>query len=483
MARREAAHYLDLPGAVDSPPEFTPARWKRQDLFGGGAVTCRVSGIEFDLDDASVADIGLRLKNDAQRTLLERARGPLPFRVMAEGVEIAGHARTTAPIRPDDRRVRLRLVDTAFDIGAIRRQGAEARLNRALAAGDAIQPYVPARYAEQCGRFVQRLRALRAILAEEEAVPRPEEAREHLVRQAEARMYDAFLDLWMTASAITRPLPRLDPRFHAIKRFTESLVCPELADGPMWRRALEKPLGYPGDFRVMDHAYERFPRSGTLYGDAVDRLIANRMGGCVRERMVHTRDTVIRALGAKGPGTGPLRVASIGSGSARELDEMLAAPVDRPLEITLVEQDAQALQSVYERVYRAVAQRPGGAELRTLNASFVDLLRDGRLYSGFEPQDAIYSLGLIDYFNQPTARRVTRGFYDKLRPGGVLILCNMRDFEGSAFWPLEFLCDWKLEYRNEADMRDLARGLEAATVDLAVEPTGLVWMLTVTKPG
>jgi len=138
---------------------------------------------------------------------------------------------------------------------------------------------------------------------------------------------------------------------------------------------------------------------------------------------------------------------------------------------------------VYERVYRAVAQRPGGAELRTLNASFVDLLRDGRLYSGFEPQDAIYSLGLIDYFNQPTARRVTRGFYDKLRPGGVLILCNMRDFEGSAFWPLEFLCDWKLEYRNEADMRDLARGLEAATVDLAVEPTGLVWMLTITKPG
>jgi len=165
MARQEAAHYLDLPGAADSTLEFAPTRWKRQELFGSALVVCKISGVDFDLDDASVTDLGLQLKNNDQRNLLDRERRPLPFTLMTEGAEVlCGHLHAAGAIRNEDRRIRLRFADTAFDFHTIRRQGAASRLSRALAAEDAIQPYIPAHYAEQCGRFVQRLQALGSIL-------------------------------------------------------------------------------------------------------------------------------------------------------------------------------------------------------------------------------------------------------------------------------------------------------------------------------
>jgi len=110
------------------------------------------------------------------------------------------------------------------------------------------------------------------------------------------------------------------------------------------------------------------------------------------------------------------------------------------------------------------------------------LLRTGKLYDSFESQDIIYSLGLIDYFNAPTATKMITEFYSKLKPGGKLIICNMRDSENSAYWPLEYLCDWTLIYRNEADMISLADGCDGAHKSITCEESNLVYIMTITKP-
>lgn len=482
MSKQSVAHYIDLPGAAGNDLEFAPRRWSRRALFGTMSAMCQVAGEEFELDELSVSHITIRPGSAEQNALLDSVDADLKAQLLVNGQEVFTGAVSIEKNPQDKRRVSLRLMDSALDVEAIRTKSVRPRLRDKLRIATTEQALVPSRYAELCGRFAHLLRSLREVHKEEESAINCPQEREQIVRDTEEAMFEAFHELWVEASATTRPLARIDPRFMAIKRFTEAMICPELMDGPMWQRAYKKPLGYPGDFRVMEYAYERFSKTGTLYGDAIDRIIANRMGGCVRERMAYTRDRIIEKLEQAPAGSEPLRIASIGAGSAREIDDFVQMSVDRPLEMTLVEQDQEALQHVYERSYSRFANRPGGATLKTLNASFIDLLRNGRLYTGFEPQDAIYSLGLIDYFNQPTAKRVARGFYDRLKPGGTLILCNMRDFEESAFWPLEFLCDWRLEYRNESDMLDLADGLGASAVDLAVEPTGLVWMLSITKP-
>ena len=57
----------------------------------------------------------------------------------------------------------------------------------------------------------------------------------------------------------------------------------------------------------------------------------------------------------------------------------------------------------------------------------------------------------------------------------------MRDVPENNLWPGEFICDWSLIYRGEAEMLALADGLDSASVDLKVERTGKVFMLSITK--
>ena len=267
----------------------------------------------------------------------------------------------------------------------------------------------------------------------------------------------------------------------------ELTLTPELMAGEVWRRAYQKPLGYPGDYQVMVAAYDHDPlRSGHgqgLYGEVLHALMTTHLSVCIQGRSALTRDAILAHAAENPNGGGVYRVANVGAGPAREIEQMLAAPsLPRRMEITLVEQDTEALDYVHGRIFPHLMRHSGQVRLNGLNASFVDLLRGGRLYDALGPQDAIYSLGLIDYFAQTTARRVARGLYEKLKPGGLMVLCNMKQAPHSTYWPLEFLCDWSLVYRNEEQMRDLLRDIPAEHVSIETDPSDRVLVLFARKP-
>jgi hypothetical protein len=50
-------------------------------------------------------------------------------------------------------------------------------------------------------------------------------------------------------------------------------------------------------------------------------------------------------------------------------------------------------------------------------------------------------------------------------------------------WPMEFLCDWSIIYRNEAEMRDMVADLSPASVETATDSTGRVCFVTLRKAG
>jgi hypothetical protein len=89
---------------------------------------------------------------------------------------------------------------------------------------------------------------------------------------------------------------------------------------------------------------------------------------------------------------------------------------------------------------------------------------------------------LIDYLADRRAATLVRRLYETLAPGGLLIIGNMNETPQSAVWPLEFLLDWSLYYRDNAQMLAWVNGLQPAAAWTETESTDRVRLLFVRKP-
>jgi cyclopropane fatty-acyl-phospholipid synthase-like methyltransferase len=97
------------------------------------------------------------------------------------------------------------------------------------------------------------------------------------------------------------------------------------------------------------------------------------------------------------------------------------------------------------------------------------------------PQDLIYSVGLLDYVSMHRAKALTQKMYELLAPGGRLVIGNMNVCAMSNYWPMEYIVDWSLHYRDEAEMLAWVEGLDFERAWTETERTGRVRLLFVQK--
>jgi hypothetical protein len=174
---------------------------------------------------------------------------------------------------------------------------------------------------------------------------------------------------------------------------------------------------------------------------------------------------------------------SLGCGSAREVQLHLEdpqAPV-APATFTLIDQEQSALSYAYDRAYPLTLGSKAGAKVQALNVSFIDVLRGGAWLDEVGSQDLIYTVGLIDYLIDRRAKTLAGRLFERLAPGGLLIIGNMNETEMSNLWPMEFICDWHLYYRSERDMLAWTEGMSGYRAWTETEPTGRVRLLFVRK--
>jgi hypothetical protein len=155
---------------------------------------------------------------------------------------------------------------------------------------------------------------------------------------------------------------------------------------------------------------------------------------------------------------------------------------NRRVEFTLIDQEQAALNYAVEKTYPHVLNSQGQARVQCLNMSFTDILRGTGALGSLPPQDLIYSVGLIDYLTDRRASGLLARLYETLAPGGLLIIGNMNETALSNLWPMEFITDWTLYYRNDAQMIAWTEGLEIAQAWTETERTDRVRLLFVRKP-
>jgi extracellular factor (EF) 3-hydroxypalmitic acid methyl ester biosynthesis protein len=273
----------------------------------------------------------------------------------------------------------------------------------------------------------------------------------------------------------------LDAAGHdAHRRLLKQRLVPLLSESPFLRRAFEKPLGYAGDFEMMNMLYRDHAEGDTLFGQALNiwatqapvaQANINRLeliGERIREGIASTK--------------GRLRVMSIGCGPARELQELLetSPELGKSLDVGLIDQGEDAITHC-ERVLGPLAAKTG-AKLRFHRESIRRFLTVRESERTFGHRHLIYSGGLFDYLGDRAYKVLLQVLYDALLPGGTMLLGNVASHNPSR-WAMEYFVDWTVIHRSPEELKALADHLKPRPSEVRVEAeaSGINLFLQVVK--
>lgn len=259
-----------------------------------------------------------------------------------------------------------------------------------------------------------------------------------------------------------------------------------LMQAPWMHRAHHKPLGYPGDYEVMNFVYARELVGPTLFAKALHRAFLDVPGAqAVRERKNLIKRELRTTLASHEKAGKSVRILSVAAGPAEELYELLSEiETCPPTEIVLFDQDPGALQHAHRRLSSVVTARwQDRVKVRYLHDSIKRLLVDPEIFRERGTFDVILCAGFFDYLRTLSAARTTKTFYRYLNPGGAAYIGNMVPSNPSR-WLMELHLDWYLIYRSHEEMIAFAQnGAPEADIRILEEATKINPFLCVRRPG
>ncbi|MDH3239306.1 MAG: hypothetical protein OEO83_01425 [Alphaproteobacteria bacterium] len=475
--------YEELTGARGSRVFYRAERFRARDLFARTPPLVAFGDTYFQLDNLSMTGLAATRKGGV--SLTRHAADDVAIIFEGDNKPLFSSKGRLERLERDPAATRIALSFTGapLDIPELVCRYNESLLRRDLNGGlhHAVESVAPD-YRRHCVDVLHLLRRYRSTLEQFENNPATGPDRsESLFDLCEQRMLPEWRQLWRAGNELVRPLVDEPELMQAAKDYTEQVLTPDFLAGPLWDHSYRKPFGYPGDFQLMGYVYDWRPRGKTVYEKLLDRMGLELLE-CIATRMMMVQQEIAHLVAAAAPSRRPFRILNLGCGSAREISNYLdQAELPCPVEITLVDQDERALSHAYEQSYPKIMNRGDGSSLRCLQISFVEFLKFGRIFQSLPPQDFIYSMGLMDYLTLDRARCLATAIYAKLAPGARMVIGNIADVPEGLFWPSEFISDWSMRFRTEADLLAMTGGISETAPRIVPDPTGKFYLIYIDK--
>lgn len=249
------------------------------------------------------------------------------------------------------------------------------------------------------------------------------------------------------------------------------LTREDFACSDMFRRAAEKPLGYAGDFQLIDWIYTEHLTPRSERGQLWDR-VSHQQAASIAVRERKERFKAFLAAAAKQAKDEKIRILSVGSGSCREISEGLDALNLFPGDVEVECLDIDPRASVY-------AKQVLGQDWSARTTFHVGNAMRFRSPSRF---DVIWSSGLFDYLSARQASFLASRLLKFLKPSGSLVIGNFSDQHTTRNW-LEWCGDWFLVHRSEDEMHAIAQEAELGdrAIQVLSDPQGAMRYLVVER--
>jgi len=472
--------YENLAGASGRARFFRPRRYNALEFFAGAPPRLSFDEIDFDLENISQTGAACISKHRMIETGSDSAKTGM-LRLTQRGREILRVPARIARVAlaKNGALVGFALEECDFDLSALQRDN--ARAVSATTIKTARSTAIPSEYKSFCAdvlsfvaEYLQHIDQFYAPIEHDFS----ESETNELVLELAGAAEENWKSLIAEGNRLVIPLHRDKKCRLELKAYTERVVTPVLLEGAGWARSYNKPLGYPGDYRIMNYIYD-----GTPVGSSIRAKFLHQLS-LIGSRPVLLRMKELSRLISNATHNfqgDAFELMSVGCGPARELNEIASAkPPELALRATLIDQDHDALEFAVSAAHQAVTR--DHLSINALNISFKEMLNPTSIADLLGNMDVIYSAGLVDYLNPLLAQRFLTRVYQYLKPGGKLIIGNLNDLDSGMIWPCEYVTDWNLYFRSEVDMHAMAREIPGVKTSVYSDASNAIYFLVVEKP-
>lgn len=249
--------------------------------------------------------------------------------------------------------------------------------------------------------------------------------------------------------------------------------------GSLQTHARVKPLGYAGDYVMLDRICREDVTDDAI-GHAMDQFFqAQAAPHAVRNRYRMLADEIAaRVKRRDGSHSKPLKVVSVGSGPAADIawaaEELGTAW--RDIEVVLVDIDPRALEFCRERLTAAFDNahtENAHTNLHTIQANLGRLPRMRKVLDQLVDADLVYCAGYFDYLDDDKAVEMLRALRSCVSDDGELLVFNFNEHNPSRAY-MEWFGNWYLTYRTTDSLQRLGeRAAPAEAIEVGVEPAGV----------
>jgi len=236
--------------------------------------------------------------------------------------------------------------------------------------------------------------------------------------------------------------------------------------GEFIKWSLEKPLGYAGDFKIIDDIYQNRPCTtgfDRLWDNWFQQLAAPK---AVRERKEDFKKIILDFVKKRGDKN--IRIMNLASGSAREIKELLETDTEYLFSKVIFDcydSDTRTLDYA-----KQLLNNSSNVNFSQKNAIRLALKKDIESEVRYK-YDLIYSSGLFDYLDEKVAVRLVNNLKKLMRHDGIMVISNARDkySNSSAGW-MEWVVDWYLIYRTEDEFKKIFLDAGISANNLQIRP-------------
>lgn len=242
-------------------------------------------------------------------------------------------------------------------------------------------------------------------------------------------------------------------------RYAQRDLHPLLLRAPFVHRAYYKPLGYAGDYEMVNMML-RGPNEGpTTYSRIVNALhlqAGPSVAHCKRIDILE--EWLTQAAQAAERDGKMLRVLNVGCGPAIELQRFIRnCPASGRCQLRLMDFNKKTLEYTEARLGEAATASGNHPTIEYVHESVHNLLKQAsraRNEQIEQSYDLVYCAGLFDYLSDKVCSRLLMLFYEWTVPGGRVMATNVHP-SNNALYLMEHILEWYLIYRDEKQMTRL----------------------------
>lgn len=230
------------------------------------------------------------------------------------------------------------------------------------------------------------------------------------------------------------------------------------------KRIYQKPLGYPGDYIMMNCIFEYSGKKRFLGKSTYQKLINNytcnipiSCSNVARKNFL--KDIIKETI----KNNDKSKIVSLGCGSARELTEVIEEGITKPVEFICLDLEEKALKHIKEELGKKDQRKKYLLSVKYIHKDIVRIIRDKNLRKEFIQSDLIYLSGIYDYLSDKMAKRLLEDIYPLVIEGGKLLVCNISLEKSRHRAYYELLGEWHMMHRTQKEMAGWVKSFEKAS--------------------